>query len=164
MNSHIVALATLFTDPPKLVDPIGPWGIVGYGLLLLLGLVVLAAAGVAWHNASGVIGGVMALGGLCVVGCTENRFFRAIHPESVGIFRATLLAFIVLALAAAWLAWRVADSGAGGAAAVAAGGILAVFGAWGADYFYEYLAGIPMALATLVALVAIFALAVTTRR
>lgn len=164
MNNHVAALAALFTDPPKLVDPISSWGIVGHGFFLILGLVALAAASVMWQNASGVVGGGMALVALCVVGYTENRFFRAIHPESVGIFRATLLAFIVLTLAAAWLAWRVDDSGAGGAIAVAAGGILAVFGAWGADYFYEYLAGIPMAIATLVALVALVALAVTTRR
>lgn len=155
MTIHVAAMAANLTDPPKPVDPIGTWGIAGHSLLLVIGLVFLVGAGALWRAREATPAALIAGLGVLTTWWAETRFLRAIHPDSVGLFRWTIAAFVVAIVAAAVLASRTPLTGVEGAAGVGAGGLIALIGAWGADHLFESMAAVPIAIGTILAGVAL---------
>lgn len=152
---------TLFENlgtPPEIVVPLGPWGTVGFTVLLVLAAAVTVAPAVVGrydfavpHLVVTIMGGI----GLLMV---ELRFCRAIGPENqageITFWLTALLAPVVLA---AILGIRDCVSLTGGAA-IAITGAVAAFGAGAVDSLLERLSLIPLSVLGAAALVALVVL------
>lgn len=121
--------------PAESIVPLTIWGAVGYGVLLLIALMILAAG----TRVLGQGGGWAVLAGSAMAALGVHRFLRAVEPGDT--WRITLVVVATVA-AAMLLAWQARSDSTGvvaaGGAALGAG-LLAVV----TDVISEHLAAIP---------------------
>lgn len=151
-------------EPPQTVLPLGVAGAIGFGVLLLLGAVIITAAALLTRRDVGVGALVGALLGGIPLGLAEHRFFRATAPDATVTNTALWVAVLLVPVLVAVVLALLADVDAVGALLVAGSGIGAGAIAGVSDKLAEHLAAIPLAFGTLAALIALVVLFVVTNR
>lgn len=141
----------IFT-PPEVISPLGIGGAIGFTVLLIVGATILVVTSIASRDRVEIGAIVGAALGAIPLGMAEYRFFRAVDPANT--LSTTLLWIVVLGVpvVAAIAISILLDAGTVGPGLLAAGGFLAGFLAGIMDVVQQRLAGVPVALATLLLL------------
>lgn len=157
----MTTIATDWTDPPQLVDHIGPLGIVGHVLLLALGFALaFGAARFVDDYEAGLLGWIGVVGGSLLTVGAEVRFYRAIHPDDRLAFWFVTAIFVGLPVLFGQLLARLL----GGLVWPAIVGLIISAGVAALlDKMFEQLALVPLSLLGALALAGLFIALVLSR-